>query len=62
MPQAMKILDAQAAVVKDRKKLETIPACDGKCQEPEGRFLGSAPRHIDGHVPLQELVKLEPKL
>ena len=37
MPQAIKIPDAKAAVDKEWKKLETIPACQlEKSQEQEG--------------------------
>ena len=39
MPQAMKIPDAKAAVDKEWKKLETIPAWDlRKGQEQKGRL------------------------
>ena len=45
MPQAMTIPDAKAAVDKEWKKLETIPAWNlKKCQEQKGGYSGSTKR------------------
>ena len=63
MPQAMKIPDAKAAVDKEWKKLETIPAWNlgKKCQEQKGGYSGNTKRqqesplcHIGGHMSPQE--------
>ena len=58
MPQAMKIPDAKAAVDKEWKKLETIPAWNlEQCQEQKGGYPRSTKRqkesplcHIEGHM------------
>ena len=45
MPQAMKIPDAKAAVDKEWKKLETIPAWQlEKVKSPEGGYSGNTER------------------
>ena len=56
MPQAMKILDAKAAVDKESKKLEAIQNGSWKSQKWKGGYSGSAKRqeesplwYIDGH-------------
>ena len=61
MLQAMKIPDAKAAVDKEWKKLETIPAWQEKSQEQEGGHSGSTKRHkerplrhTDGHAAPRE--------
>ena len=62
MPQVMKIPDAKAAVDKEWKKLETIPAWDlRKVKSKNGSCSGSTKRQhqsplcfIDGHTPPQE--------
>ena len=61
MPQAVKIPDAKAAVDKEWKKLETIPAWNLESQEQKGENSGSTKRQeesplcfIDGHVSPQQ--------
>ena len=61
MPQSMKIPNAKAAVDKERKKLETIPAWNLESQEQEGGYSGSTKRQkesplrpIGGHLSPQE--------
>ena len=62
MPHAMKIPDAEAAVDKEWKKLETIPSMGfGKSQEQEGGCSGSTNRqkesplcYTDGHLSRQK--------
>ena len=61
LPQAMKILDAKAAVDKEWKKLETIPAWNLENVKSKGSCSGSTKRQkegplcfIDGHMPPQK--------
>ena len=66
----MKIPDAKAAVDKEWKKFETIPAWDlRKAKSKKGGHPGRTKRqnesplcHIDGHTPPQKNAELEPKL
>ena len=69
MPQAMKIPDARAAVDKEWKKVETIPAWDvEESQEQEGGYSGSTKRQKRAHfASLMDIchlknAELEPKL
>ena len=70
MPQAMKISDAKAAVDKEWKKLETIPARDSGKVKQEGGYSGSTKRQNEGPLCFIEGMEichlknaeLEPKL
>ena len=69
MPQAMKIPEAKAAVDKEWKKLETIPAWQLEKVKSKKEVILEAQRdkkesplcYTDGHLPPQKNAELEPK-
>ena len=50
MPQAMKIPNAEAAVDKEWKKIETIPAWDLVCKQQKGGYPGSTKRQQESSL------------